>query len=300
MSLCVITYQQKVHGQPDPWNESWTATSCYANWVYLPHRSFFEWAIQVRKPKQVPSPCVLFQYYLFTVPQRGSEKGDPERKQHFQVTQKWLSGDLLIGSPFPDPLFWGRWCIFVQEERTPAVVICRYNLSRQTRDKSMLNIYLHMAGCQTMFGLRVPFRGGGSRHGVVIPEWVEPADQVVFALFVFFYYTYYRLWFTSTCVKHIGTVSSNSRSQIALFQQHFTNLCPLREGKQTNKQRQQTKHGRPASLEKENITWKHNKETTTNQTNTEHTLLTGSLRALRLLLLIVNVNTTSNRIHSNT
>ena len=28
------TYQQKVSGQPNPWNKSWTANSCYGNWVY--------------------------------------------------------------------------------------------------------------------------------------------------------------------------------------------------------------------------------------------------------------------------
>ena len=28
VNLCVVTYQKKV-----PWNKSWTANSCYANWV---------------------------------------------------------------------------------------------------------------------------------------------------------------------------------------------------------------------------------------------------------------------------
>ena len=26
---------KRVSGQPNPWNKSWTANSCYANWVYI-------------------------------------------------------------------------------------------------------------------------------------------------------------------------------------------------------------------------------------------------------------------------
>ena len=32
---CAITYQPKVSGQSNPWNESWTANSWYENCVYL-------------------------------------------------------------------------------------------------------------------------------------------------------------------------------------------------------------------------------------------------------------------------
>ena len=32
--IYLIAYQKKVPGQPNPWNKSWTANSCYANWVY--------------------------------------------------------------------------------------------------------------------------------------------------------------------------------------------------------------------------------------------------------------------------
>ena len=34
VNLYVLNYQQKVPRRANPWNKSWTAHSCYANWVY--------------------------------------------------------------------------------------------------------------------------------------------------------------------------------------------------------------------------------------------------------------------------